>query len=254
MTPWPIVSGAGAVVGALVGAFGVGGSSLATPLLALAGVPGLIAVASPLPATIPSALLASIPYIQKREPRPRAAAWTLAGAIPAAVMGAVLSEVIGGPVILVASGMALVLVGLRTLRPISQSTLKIGSDRRKNRPILVLAAAGVGLLSGLLANGGGFVLVPMYLLIFGLDFRQAVGTSLIVVSGVSLPTTITHAALGHIDWAIAAAFAGGMMPASIISARLTHRLESEDLRRSLGWFLIASGVAFTIYKMTRLIG
>lgn len=49
----PEVAAAGLGVGLLFGLFGVGGSAFATPALALLGVPGVIAVASPLPATIP---------------------------------------------------------------------------------------------------------------------------------------------------------------------------------------------------------
>ena len=70
--PWPVFVAAGAVIGLLVGLFGVGGSSIATPLLAVLGVPGLLAVASPLPATIPAALGAAVPYLQNGEARPRA--------------------------------------------------------------------------------------------------------------------------------------------------------------------------------------
>ena len=55
--PWPVFVAAGAAIGLLVGLFGVGGSSVATPLLSVLGVPGLLAVASPLPATIPAALV-----------------------------------------------------------------------------------------------------------------------------------------------------------------------------------------------------
>lgn len=52
----------GVVVGFLGGLFGKGGSAIATPMLSLLGVPGFIAVASPLPATIPGTLIASAEY------------------------------------------------------------------------------------------------------------------------------------------------------------------------------------------------
>jgi uncharacterized membrane protein YfcA len=118
----------------LVGLFGVGGSSIATPLLSVLGVPGLLAVASPLPATIPAALAAAVPYLRGREARPRAAAWSLAGGIPATVAGALLSTVVGGPALLIASGALLVIVGLRVIRPIDETTLRAGTTRRHNRP------------------------------------------------------------------------------------------------------------------------
>ena len=111
----------------LMGIFGVGGSSVATPVLSLLGVPGLLAVASPLPATIPAAVLAAGPYLQAGEARPRAAAWSLLGGVPATIVGALLSHLVGGPVLLVASGIVLVVLGLRVVRPIEEVAREVGS-------------------------------------------------------------------------------------------------------------------------------
>jgi uncharacterized protein len=249
MAPWPVFVVAGAVIGALTGLFGVGGSSIATPMLAVLGVPGLLAVASPLPATIPAALGAAVPYLRAGEARPRAAAWTLLGALPAAVLGAVLSDVAGGATLLIASGVVLVIVGYRVLRPIDPTAREQGTIRRRNRWLLVAASAGVGLFTGLLANGGGFLLVPMYLLIFGLSMRQASGTSLLVIAVLAVPTLATHWALGHVDWQVAGAFALGAIPAGFASGQLAHRIEGARLRRGFGWFLMVSGVAFVLYRL-----
>jgi len=250
LAPLPVFALAGAVIGSLTGLFGVGGSSIATPLLSLLGVPPLLAVASPLPATIPSALVAAVPYARRGEARPRAAGWSLVGAVPAAVAGALLSHAIGGPPLLVASGVVLVFVGWRVLRPIEDARRRAGAVRRKNRPLLVVAAAVVGLFTGLLANGGGFLLVPMYLLLFGLTMRESAGTSLLVIAVLTIPTLATHWALGHIDWPVAWAFALGAVPASAISGRLADRVPRGRLRQSFGWFLILSGAAFAVYRLT----
>lgn len=243
------MTAAGAGVGALMGAFGVGGSSVATPLLSLAGVPPLIAVASPLPAAIPGAVLAARPYLRSGEARPKAAAWSLLGAIPATVAGALLSRVVGGSALLVASGLVLVVVGVRVLLPIGDAARESGTLRRQNRPLLVACAAGVGLFTGLLANGGGFLLMPLYLLVFGLRMRQAVGTSLLVIAVLSIPTLATHWSLGHVDWAVSAQFAAGLLPASALGAHWSSRFAAGSQRRAFGWFLIAFGAGFTLYRL-----
>jgi uncharacterized membrane protein YfcA len=111
---------AGAGVGICNRLFGVGGSSIATAVLALLGAPALIAVASPLPATIPSSAVGAMPYLRSHEPRPHAAAWPVAGGIPGTVAGALLSRLAGsrfahhvqGPVISRAFGCFLVAFGL----------------------------------------------------------------------------------------------------------------------------------------------
>lgn len=246
---WPFIALAGGSVGLLMGIFGVGGSSVATPLLSLLGVPPIVAVASPLPATIPAALVGVGPYLRSGDARPRAAAWSLLGAVPATVLGALASRVVAGGVLLVASGAVLVAVGARVLLPIEEAARRAGSERRQNRLLLVVAAAGVGLLTGLLANGGGFLLMPLYLLVFGLGMRQAVGTSLLVVALLSAPTLLTHWALGHIDWSVAAQFAAGAVPGSIGGSRLAVHLGGRAHRRAFGGFLIAFGALFLLHRL-----
>ncbi|HEY7439243.1 MAG TPA: sulfite exporter TauE/SafE family protein [Acidimicrobiia bacterium] len=252
MAPWPAVLAAGLVIGVLLGLFGVGGSSVATPVLSLLGVSGLFAIASPLPATIPAAVLAAIPYVRSGDARPKAAAWSVLGGVPGTIVGALLSKAIGGGPLLVVSGAVLMVVGLRLIHPIEQATRDIGTERRQNRPLLVAAMFGVGVFTGLLANGGGFLLVPLYLLVFGLRMRQAVGTSLLVIAVLAIPTLAAHWALGHIDWAVAGAFAAGLLPASVVASRAAVRVEGRILRYSFGWFLIAFGAFFAIYRITSL--
>jgi uncharacterized membrane protein YfcA len=231
-----------------MGLFGVGGSSVATPVLSLLGAPGLLAVASPLPATIPAAVVGASAYLRSGEARPRAAGWSILGGVPGTIAGALLSRVAGGPALLVASGIVLVVVGLRVLRPIGAEAREAGGRRRQNRPLLVVAMAGVGVFTGLLANGGGFLLVPLYLLVFGLRMRQAVGTSLVVIAILSIPTLAAHWALGHIDWALAARFGAGLLPGAAMGVRLAQRIRGPALRHAFGWFLVAFGLAFTVYR------
>jgi uncharacterized membrane protein YfcA len=247
---WPLIPVVGLVVGLLMGVFGVGGSSVATPLLSLLGVPGLAAVASPLAATVPSAVSAAVPYVRAGEARPKAAGWTLVGAIPATVLGSILAGRVGPGRLLLASGGALVVVGIRVLLPIADAAREAGARRRQNRPLLVASAFAVGLLTGLLANGGAFVLMPMYLLVFGLRMRQAVGTSLLVVAALTIPTLATHWALGHVDWGVAAALFAGQLPGSVLGGRLAGRLTGVGVaRRSFGRFLITFGLLFTAIRL-----
>src|SRR5579859_6029168 len=153
MAPWPLVVVAGAAIGMLLGLFGVGGSSVATPVLSLLGVSALAAVASPLPAIIPAAALAAAPYVSAGEARRGAATWSLVGGVPATIAGALLSRVVGGTALLLVSGIVLMVVGLRVVRPIGQAARDVGTQRRRNRPLLVLVSAAIGLFTGLLANG-----------------------------------------------------------------------------------------------------
>ncbi len=141
------------------------------------------------------------------------------------------------------------IIGVRVLRPISPAIVAAGTERRK-QPVLIIAfAAAIGLFTGLLANGGGFLLVPAYLLIFGLSMRKASGTSLLVIAALTIPTLITHWALGHIDWPAAAVFALGSVPASWIVSRKSQRINSDSLQRAFGVLLIAFSIWFVAYRL-----
>src|SRR3954470_5150907 len=86
----------GAGIGLLSGAFGKGGSALATPLLHLIGVPAIVAVASPLPATIPSTLLASGSYAREGHIDRRVLRLAILVGVPATIAGALCTRWIPG--------------------------------------------------------------------------------------------------------------------------------------------------------------
>ena len=88
-----------------------------------------------------------------------------------------------------------------------------------------------GVFTGLLANGGGFLIVPVYLLLFGLGMRQAAGTSLLVITVLAVPTLITHWALGHIDWLLAAQFTAGQVPGSAAGSQFAHHAQGTVTKR-----------------------
>ena len=246
---WPWLTALGVVVGALFGLFGVGGSSVATPALAVLGVRGIVAVASPLPATFPAALAGAWAYLRRGEVDREIAGWSVAGGAPAAVVGALLSRVVGGKAVLVASGVVLAIAGARVLRHPSDPEAHADARRRRRPALVASSTALVGLATGLLANGGGFLLVPLYLVVFGLSMRPASGTSLVVISVLALPTVITHWALGHIDWGVTGAFAVGLVPGAVVGSRYAERFEGPTLRRSFGWLLVAFAVYFVVRQL-----
>jgi uncharacterized membrane protein YfcA len=242
MPPWPEIAVTGLVVGVLFGIFGVGGSSFATPALGLLGVPGLVAVAAPLPATIPAAVAGMVGYVRRGQVEWAVARWSIMGGVPGAVVGALLSKYVGGRPLLIASGVVLGSVGVRLLWHVPESA--IAGHARRRAGVVIPAAAAIGAVTGLLANGGGFLLVPMFVVVLGLTMPESAGTSLVVISVLSMPTLITHWALGHIDWSVAAAFAVGAVPGAVVGSAVANRLPADAMKRGFGLLLIAFAVYF----------
>jgi uncharacterized membrane protein YfcA len=231
----------GAAVGFLGGMFGKGGSAIATPLLALAGVPAIVAVASPLPSTIPAALVAASAYWRRDLVDREVVRWGVLVGVPATVVGAYSSRFTGGGPLLVVTEMILVGIGLRLLQhPGGPPEAGLGTAHWRTR--LVVVAAVVGLLSGLLANGGGFLLAPLFVLVLHLPIKRAFASSLVVAAALAVPGTIVHAALGHIDWAVVLAFGAAAIPLSAVGARVAIRTESVRLERIYGAGLVLLGL------------
>lgn len=103
----------GLLIGFLGGLLGKGGSAIATPLLHLIGVPAIIAVASPLPATIPSTMAAGYAYSRERLIDWRVARWSVAFGVPATVVGALLTRWVSGDVLVKVTDCILVMLGVR---------------------------------------------------------------------------------------------------------------------------------------------
>ena len=86
----------------------------------------------------------------------------------------------------------LLVVGARVLLPDPTGHADRCDARRDHGALIVTLAFAVGILTGLLANGGGFLLVPAFILILGLSTAAAAGTSLVVAGVLSIPTLLVH--------------------------------------------------------------
>jgi uncharacterized protein len=241
----------GIAVGFLGGLFGKGGSAIATPLLSLVGYPGFIAIASPLPATIPGTLIASGEYWQSQLLDWQIVWWSIAAGIPATILGSLLTKFTGARPLLIVTGILVLGFGLSFLFLPREKRSEGSSPPRpeENRPScwrirLVLIATGVGIISGLLANAGGFLFAPAYSRFLKQPIKKSFACSLAVSAVLALPGTMVHAYLGHISWAVTGLVALGSAPFSYLGARIAIRTRPSRLERLYGLVLTALGVFF----------
>lgn len=238
------VAAIGVGVGFLSGLLGKGGSAIASPLLHLAGVPALIALAAPLPATIPSTMAAGSAYARRGFVDWRTVRWTVAVGVPATIAGAVATRWIDGSALIGATDVVLIVLGVRlglrrhTPDDVAADTTPITTTR------MVLVALLVGLASGLLANSGGFLLAPLYLAVLHRPIKTALGTSLASASMLAIPGAVVHTALGHVDWHIVGVLAVTSVPLSFLGARVALRTDARRLERGYGVALTGLGAVF----------
>jgi hypothetical protein len=97
-------------------------------------------------------------------------------------------------------------------------------------------------MSGLLANSGGFLLAPLYIVVLRIPIKAAFASSLVVAAALAVPGTIVHALLGHIDWNVVAVFAVTAIPLSYVGGRVAVRTHAPKLERLYGAGLLIIGL------------
>jgi uncharacterized protein len=234
----------GAAVGFLGGMFGKGGSAIATPLLHAAGVPAFAAVASPLPATIPATLVAARRYRDLDLIDHRLLAWTVGAGVPSTLLGGLASHYVGGGTLVVITEVVLFSLGIQLVTgrgdPREQARDRVARWR------FAAVAIGAGFTAGLVANAGGFLLAPLFVIVLHRPLKVAFGTSLAAAAVLAIPGTLAHALLGHIDWALAGLFAAASIPLASLGARTALNTSSERLERRYGAFLVAVSLALLL--------
>ena len=239
------VAAVGLAIGFMGGVFGKGGSAVATPLLHAFGVPAMVAVAAPLPATIPSTATAGWTYWRAGYFDRRVVLSTIAFGAPATILGALATSRIDGTALIVVTDVVLLALGLRFV--LARTAAEPGPDVAQVVPALLPLAAvavTVGLVSGLLANSGGFLLAPMFVSALRLPLKSAFASSLAVAGVLAIPGTIVHTILGHIDWTLVAVFAATSVPLSYVGARVAIKADVAHLERAYGVALVLLSAVF----------
>lgn len=241
----------GVIVGFLGGLFGKGGSAIATPMLSLIGIPGFIAVAAPLPATIPGTFIASVEYWRLKQIDWQIVVWSIIFGVPSTIAGSYLTRYIEATPLLVITGLLVLMFGLSFIIAPGEKLHNPDAADSANavhpeywRSRLVFVSVFVGLTSGLLANSGCFLLAPSFARILHQPIKKAFACSLAVSVFLALPGTIVHAYLGHIDWLVTITLALGSVPLSYLGAKVAIKTKASRLERLYGFALTGLGIFF----------
>jgi uncharacterized membrane protein YfcA len=249
-----VIMGSGLVVGGLLGTLGAGGSVITVPILVyvLGESVGSAAVTSLLIVSV-TAASGAIGHGRAGTVRlPTAlalSAVSAAGSWP----GSLLRAGIGGRAYLLAFAALLALASAFVwLRPAAAA-----GDRSARECVLhpdawacaKLGGSGLalGFLTGFFGVGGGFVIVPVLLLVLAFPMREAVGTSLVVVAAASAMALVASLGASAIDWRVALPFALLGVVGSSVGRRLAARLNEALLRRAFA-VALAGLAAFLVIR------
>lgn len=109
--------------------------------------------------------------------------------------------------------------------------------------LVLFEGVGVGVLTGLVGAGGGFLIIPALVLLGGLDMKRAVGTSLVIIAMKSLLGFVGDVQIGTlIDWPFLLLFTGSSVGGIFLGSWLAHYVHGESLKKAFGWFVLVMGV------------
>jgi len=115
-------------------------------------------------------------------------------------------------------------------------------DLRGNMIRMLVSGVGIGLTTGMLGAGGGFLLIPTLVLVLGMPMKEAVGTSLLIIA---LNSLIGFAGdMGHfvIDWIFLLRITAISMAGVLIGGTVAKRVDAASLKKGFGWFVLVMGV------------
>ncbi len=119
-----------------------------------------------------------------------------------------------------------------------------------NYPMILLQGTLVGMLTGLVGAGGGFLIIPALLLFAKMPMKTAVGTSLFIIAANSLLGFIGVLQGNEvIDWGMPLTFSGLSVLGIFIGIYLSKKIEGNKLKSAFGWFVLAMGCYILIKEL-----
>ena len=118
-----------------------------------------------------------------------------------------------------------------------------------NYSLILIEVALVGLLTGLVGAGGGFLIIPALVLLSGLPMKEAVGTSLVIIAAKSLIGFFGEGGETAFDWSFLAKVTLFAIGGIFLGMSIARKINSSKLKPAFGWFVLVMGI-YIIIKET----
>lgn len=118
-----------------------------------------------------------------------------------------------------------------------------------NYPLIVLEGFVVGVLTGIVGAGGGFLIIPALVLLAKLPMKKAVATSLLIIAIKSLIGFVGDLQVLDIDWAFLLIFAALSVGGIFVGVWLNQIVPGKKLKKGFGWFVLVMGVFIVMREL-----
>ena len=129
-------------------------------------------------------------------------------------------------------------------KKVSRTTADAAEDEKRifNYPVIVIEGGVVGVLTGLVGAGGGFLIIPALVILSKLPMKMAVGTSLLIIAGKSLFGFLGDYGKYPVDWVLLSTVTAVAVAGIFIGNTLSRKIDGAKLKKGFGWFVLVTGV------------
>lgn len=236
-------------IGISLGLLGGGGTILAVPLLTyVAGMPPKEAIAASMFIIGVTSAVSVLAHARRGNVQWRTGVIFGAAAMLGAFGGGLLGSQLPGVVLMVAFGIMMVATALAMI--LDRRARSAGGPRKK-LPLVKILTEGlvVGLVTGMVGAGGGFLVVPALVLLGGLSMSAAVGTSLLIISMKSFTGLAGYLTSVSIDWAPVLIITGITVLGALIGAAFGKHVPEKALKKAFGYLVLAMGIVVFLQEL-----
>jgi hypothetical protein len=244
------------LVGLVLGLLGSGGSILTVPVLVyLVGEPEKLAIAESLGIVTLISFVGALPFVYRGQVSWRSVGLFGLPGMVGAYLGAYLSQFMPGALQLAIFAAVMLLAAAMMVRRQAPSREMAGTRARWK---MMLDGLGVGVLTGIVGVGGGFLIVPALVLLGGLPMHLAIGTSLFIISVKSVGGFVKYIdVLGGahaIHWDLLLIFSAIGIVGSVVGGKVGTYVPQDQLKRGFAGFLVLMGVVILWQNVASMVG
>ena len=118
-----------------------------------------------------------------------------------------------------------------------------------NYPMILIEGLVVGVVTGFIGAGGGFLIIPALVIFAKMPMKLAIGTSLLVIAIKSLIGFLGDISEQNIDWTFLLIFTGIAVVGIYLGVLLNKKISSKNLKKGFGWFVLVMGVLIIIKEI-----
>ncbi|WP_276773033.1 sulfite exporter TauE/SafE family protein [Porphyromonas endodontalis] len=157
-----------------------------------------------------------------------------------------------GMMLMLLFAILMLVASIGMIRPTTKSPKSPQSaltHRKYPYTLILIEGLVVGSLTGLVGAGGGFLIIPALVILGRLPMKQAIGTSLVIISAKSLLGFLGESGLRDLDWGFLLSVTAFAILGIFLGMKLSHRIDGARLKPAFGWFVFVMGI-YIILKET----